>query len=634
MVLESGKMLEKKKGKFSGEEVIAEFERLTQDAAAVQRETLRRILAENAAVEYLRRLGLAGRTDPDSFRACVPLATHADLEPYIARIAGGDTSAVLTAKPVTSISLSSGTTQGKRKYLLFNDELFKLTMHVYQTSFAFRNRVFPVDDGKALEFIYGSRVLATSGGLTATTATTNLYRNEEFKSTMRDIMPRCCSPDEVIFGPDYAESLYCHLLCGLLFAGEVRTVSSMFAHSLVLAFQTFERVWEELCADIRGGVLSPARVTAPAVRRAVSALLAPNPALAGEVARRCAGLSDDDWYGVIPALWPNAKYVRSIVTGSMEHYVKKLRHYAGGLPLVAMDYGASEGMVGANVEPMVPPESATFTVFPNIAYFEFIPLKTGGGGAIANECGDAAANPVGLTEVAVGEHYEVVMTTFAGLYRYRLGDVVKVAGFYNSTPKLKFVCRLNLTLSINVDRNTEQDVQLAVNGAARLLPAKKLEVVDYTSHADTSSSDPGHYVIFWELNAEASDDVLQRCCDELDRGFVDAGYMSSRKTRAIGPLELRLLQRGTFQKVLHHFFSLGAPVNQFKVPRCVVESNSGVLQVLSSNTVKIFFSSIYHDLWAAMHYCKRRTAYMLQKPTGVAVEYRSSYRCIMPPAKI
>ena len=130
----------KKKSEFNGEEVIAEFERLTLDAAAVQRETLRRILDENGAVEYLQRLGLAGRTDPDAFRACVPLATHGDLKPYIGRIADGDTSPVLTAKPVTSISLSSGTTQGKRKYLPFNDELFKLTMHVYRTSFAFRNR--------------------------------------------------------------------------------------------------------------------------------------------------------------------------------------------------------------------------------------------------------------------------------------------------------------------------------------------------------------------------------------------------------------------------------------------------------------------------------------------------------------
>ncbi|XP_062189698.1 jasmonoyl--L-amino acid synthetase GH3.3-like [Phragmites australis] len=581
-------MLEKK-CEFNGEEVIAEFEELTRDATAVQRETLRRILADNASAEYLQGLGVAGRTDPDSFRACVPLATHADLEPYIARIADGDTSPVLTATPVTSISLSSGTTQGKRKYLPFNQELVKSTMQIYRTSYAFRNRAFPVEDGKALQFIYGSRQFTTKGGLTATTATTNVYRSEEFMPTMRAIQSQVCSPDAVIFGPDFTQSLYCHLLCGLLYADEVRIVSATFAHSVVLAFQTFERVWEELCADIRHGVLSPTRVTAPAVRKAVSALLAePNPALADDVARKCSALSN--WYGVIPALFPNARYVHGIMTGSMEHYVKKLRHYAGGLPLVAAEYGSSEGWVGANVEPETPPESATFTVLPNIAYFEFIPLTTSDGGACA-DASYAEAEPVGLTEVTVGEHYEVVMTTFAGLYRYRLGDVVKVAGFHNSTPKLKFVCRRNLMLSINIDKNSELDLQLAVDCAAKILAAEKLEVVDYSSHADVSC-DPGHYVIFWELNAEANDDVLQSCCDELDRAFTDPGYVGSRKARAIAPLELRVLQRGTFQKVLSHYISLGAPVSQFKSPRCIGRSNAGVLQILSGN-VKAFFSTAY-----------------------------------------
>ncbi|RCV23589.1 hypothetical protein SETIT_5G018800v2 [Setaria italica] len=588
--------MEEKKDEFSAEKVIAEFERLSGDAAAVQRETLRRILADNAAAEYLQVRGLAGCTDPDSFRSCVPLSTHADVEPYIARIADGDTSAVLTATPVTSISLSSGTTQAKRKYLLFNDEIFRSAMQTYQTSFAFRNRAFPVEDGKSLQFIYASRQFTTKGGLTATTATTNLYNKEEFRSNMRSIQLDCCSPREVLFCPDFRESLYCHLLCGLLFAAEVRTVSATFAHSLVLAFETLETVWEELYADIRRGAPSPARVTDPAVRRAVSALLAaPNPALADEVARRCAGLSD--WYGVIPALWPNAKYVSTIVTGSMEHYVKKLRHYAGGLPLVATEYGASEGMIGPNVEPEMPPESATFAVLPNIGYFEFIPLKTSDAGAAAADACYADAKPVGLTDVTVGESYEVVMTTFTGLYRYRLGDVVRVAGFYNNTPKLKYMGRRSLTLSINVDKNTEQDVQHAVDGAAKILAAERLEVVDYTSYADLSSN-PGHYVVFWELNdgEVVSDDgklLLQSCCDELDRGFVDAGYLGSRITRAIGPLELRVLRRGTFEEVLRHYLSLGAPVNQFKLPRCVPRSNSAVLQILSSNTLKAFFSTAY-----------------------------------------
>ncbi|RWV94597.1 hypothetical protein BHE74_00041126 [Ensete ventricosum] len=96
--------LEKMRG-FSHASVINEFEALTKDAGRLQRETLREILEQNGEAEYLHNFDLGGRTDPDSFKACIPLVTHSDLEPYIQRIADGDTSPVLTGKPITSISL-------------------------------------------------------------------------------------------------------------------------------------------------------------------------------------------------------------------------------------------------------------------------------------------------------------------------------------------------------------------------------------------------------------------------------------------------------------------------------------------------------------------------------------------------
>jgi len=180
----------------------------------------------------------------------------------------------------------------------------------------------------------------------------------------------------------------------------------------------------------------------------------------------------------------------------------------------------------------------------------------------------------------------------AGLYRYRLGDVVRVAGFHNSTPKLQFVCRRSLLLSINIDKNTEKDLQIAVEEASKLLAAEKVEVVDFSSHVDMST-DPGHYVIFWELSGEASEEVLSSSCDCLDRAFVDPGYTGQRKVWAIGPLELRIVRKGTFQKILDHYLSLGGALSQFKTPRCVSVSNSKVLQILCSNVVQSYLSTAY-----------------------------------------
>ena len=169
---------------------------------------------------------------------------------------------------------------------------------------------------------------------------------------------------------------------------------------------------------------------------------------------------------------------------------------------------------------------------------------------------------------------------------------MRIAGFRNSTPELQFVCRRSLMLSINIDKNTEKDLQLAVDAAARLLAEEKVEVVDFTSHVDTST-EPGHYVIYWELSCDATEEVLRACCNCLDLSFVDAGYVGSRKVGAIGPLELRIVRRGTFQTILHHYLGLGAAVSQFKTPRFVGLSNSTVLQILCRNVTKCTFSTAY-----------------------------------------
>ncbi|KAF6172990.1 hypothetical protein GIB67_006366 [Kingdonia uniflora] len=566
--------------------VIDKFEALTKDAGRIQRETLRRILEENSEAEYLRKLGLNGRTDAESFKSCVPLASHEDLESYIHRIADGDLSPILTGKPITAISLSSGTTQGKPKYVPFNDELVKNTMQIYRTSFAYRNREFPIGHGKALQFIYSSKQFKTKGGLAAGTATTNVYRSSQFKNTMKAIKSQICSPDEVIFGPNFHQSLYCHLLCGLIYKDEVQFVFSTFAHSIVHAFRIFEEVWEELCDDIRYGVLS-SRVTDPSIRTAISKILNPNPEIADLLSKKCTGLTN--WYGVIPELFPNAKYVYGIMTGSMEPYLKKLRHYAGDLPLLSADYGSSEGWIAANVNPRLPPESATFAVLPDIGYFEFIPL-----GGYLNDMGldNTEPEPVGLTEVKVGQEYEILFTNFAGLYRYRLGDVVKVTGFHNSTPELQFMCRKNLLLNINIDKNTEKDLQLAVEAASKILAEEKLEIIDFTSHVDLSA-DPGRYVVFLELSGDANEEVLSDCCNCLDLSFLDAGYIGSRKVKTIGSLELRILKKGTFQKILDHYLGLGGAFSQYKTPRFVGPTNKTVLQILCSNVIKTYFSTAY-----------------------------------------
>ena len=148
-------------------------------------------------------------------------------------------------------------------------------------------------------------------------------------------------------------------------------------------------------------------------------------------------------------------------------------------------------------------------------------------------------------------------------------------------------------LSINIDKNTEKDLQLAVEASSKLLAEEKLEVVEFTSHVDLSK-EPGHYVIFWEINGEASEEVLNECSNCLDKSFIDAGYTSSRKFNTIGALELRVVRKGTFQKILDHYLGLGTSVSQYKTPRCVGPAHNIGLLLLNENVVKNHFSTAFN----------------------------------------
>ncbi|XP_073127153.1 indole-3-acetic acid-amido synthetase GH3.10 [Henckelia pumila] len=581
------------------ENIIYWFDEVSERAGQVQTQTLRQILLQNFEAEYLKQwLEDANIQEMDAnaleslYTRVVPLVSHADLEPYIQRIADGGKEPLLTKEPIKFLSLSSGTTEGRQKLVPFTQYSSKTTLQIFKLGAAYRSRAYPArEGGRILEFIYSSKGFTrTRAGIKVGTATAHYYASDEFKLKQQETNSFTCSPEAVISSGNYKQSTYCHLLLGIHYSDQVEFVTSTFAYSIVQAFTTFEEIWREITNDIKQGKLNPG-ISIQSVREAVlDIVFRPNPNLATRVQSICEELEENDWLGVIPKLWPNAKYVYSIMTGAMLPYLTKLRHYAGDLPLVGGDYGSTESWIGVNLDPLLPPEKVTFAVVPTFSYFEFIPLHRQVLGSNSAADDFIEDDPVPLSHVKIGQEYEIVLTTFTGLYRYRLGDVVEVTGFHKNTPKLNFVCRRKLILTVNIDKNTEKDLQLVVDKGSRILKKSKAELVDFTSHADVSNQ-PGHYVIYWEIKGDVEDRLLEECCKEMDASFVDQGYVVSRKCNSIGPLELCIVDRGTFNKIMENFIANGASLSQFKTPRCT--NNPALLKILSLCTAKRFHSTAY-----------------------------------------
>jgi hypothetical protein len=146
---------------------------------------------------------------------------------------------------------------------------------------------------------------------------------------------------------------------------------------------------------------------------------------------------------------------------------------------------------------------------------------------------DDQGRPLLVHEVEHGTEYSVVMTTSGGLWRYRLGDRVRVTGFYRSTPLLEFVgkeegvCdlrgeKLNPTFVGGVLRDLRLELLLPA-GFAMLVP----------SRAPQAS-----YLLLLEQSAPS---VLARALDEKLRANPqyayarDLGQLAAPRTMTCGP---------------------------------------------------------------------------------------------------
>nr|BBM60838.1 glycoside hydrolase family 3 protein [Juncus wallichianus] len=568
------------------------MEELTKNADSVQERVLAEILSQNAETEYLTRYKLNGATDRETFKAKLPVVTYEDLQPEIQRIANGDRSPILSSHPISEFLTSSGTSAGERKLMPTIREELDRRQLLYSLLIPVMNLYVPgLDKGKGLYFLFIKSESKTPGGLPARPVLTSYYKSEHFKSRPYDPYNVYTSPNEAILCTDSFQSMYAQMLCGLIQRLDVLRVGAVFASGLLRAIRFLQLHWQQLAEDISNGTLT-GQITEQSIREAVIGGLKPDPELARFITKEC---SKGDWAGIITRIWPNTKYLDVIVTGAMAQYIPTLEYYSGGLPMACTMYASSECYFGLNLRPMCAPADVSYTIMPNMGYFEFIPVDGTNG---YNTCNGGAHQLVDLAHVEIGKEYELVITTYAGLCRYRVGDILRVTGFHNAAPQFKFIRRKNVLLSIESDKTDEAELQKAVTNASELIKPYNASVVEYTSHAYTKCI-PGHYVIYWELLVKKDPikngksgvipaEVLDECCLAMEEALNTVYRQSRVADGSIGPLEIRVVRPGTFEELMDYAISRGASINQYKVPRCV--NFLPILELLDSRVVSAHFS--------------------------------------------
>jgi len=143
--------------------------------------------------------------------------------------------------------------------------------------------------------------------------------------------------------------------------------------------------------------------------------------------KRAEYLSKNDDFKAIN-IWPNIGLVSCFRSKTNEMYIDTLMKKIGKkIEIRDPGINASEGRISIGIS-----KDGISGVFPlNTTFFEFIDFNK------------EKKEIITVDKLKLNRKYKVIITTQEGLYRYDMGDVVKVTSFFKKIPEIKFFTREN-----------------------------------------------------------------------------------------------------------------------------------------------------------------------------------------------
>ncbi|MFQ5503042.1 MAG: GH3 auxin-responsive promoter family protein, partial [Phycisphaerae bacterium] len=312
--------------------------------------------------------------------------------------------------------------------------------------------------------------------------------------------------------------------------------------TLLLLAKTADENREHIIRDIHDGTLCEEMPISGDTRAALAPRLVPDPVCARRLEQIVAN------HGVLlPQHYWNLGFRAHWCGGTMGLYETQFPRYYGEVPARDIGLIASEGRMS------IPVEDGTAEGILDVTsqFFEFIP---------ASEYG--SENPATLRshELSIGEEYFLVLTNAGGLYRYDLGDRVRVTGREGEAPLIEFLSRDDHTASMAGEKLTEDQVVMAMREVlgnvekskcqnvktSRLLEETAISMEGVSIHRFVLSprwAEVPRYRLYVEGNAAQRVDRLP---DRLDRALceINLEYAQKRSTLRLESIELAELPQG------------------------------------------------------------------------------------------
>jgi hypothetical protein len=502
--------------------MMRSFRRALDRFREVQSRVLLRKLRRNAESDFGRKCRFRSIRSVSDFRRAVPVMTYADYEPWVERARQGQWSAMFgPGQRVHMFAMTSGTTS-RPKYVPVPDPFLAEYRRGWMTwgihAFldhpeAFQGRILQLVSAMDDELAPCGLPCGAMSGLTAHVqrrAARNIY-----------VLPPCVSHIK-----DTPSKYYVALLLAL--RRPTLVILSANPSTLLGLARTLDDRKDDLLRDLADGTLRDDLAVPDDVRDSLRDRLKPEPVRAAELSRaaeRLGALAPKDvWRMPLLGCWKG---------GTLSLYLRDFPRWFGDAPVRDIGLIASEGRMTI---PLGDAGSAG-VLDAESSFFEFLPAEGG------QRAGGDTLLP---HELEVGREYFLILTCSAGLYRYDIGDLVRVEGFKAGSPLVSFLNKGAHYSSLTGEKLSEHQVVEAVGAA---LDRAGAALTSYCLSPAWAAGAP-YYVLIAEESDVGDPAAAHTLAVEVDALLRSANveYNTKRASGRLGPLRVRTVRDGTWRE--------------------------------------------------------------------------------------
>lgn len=516
-------------------------------------QTLRAILTYAKDTEYGREHGFAdilqAKTDTElyaRYQQAVKPNDYEDLRPYVEKHKHGAESILFPGKPVMYATTSGTTSEPK---------WIPITKEYLNNVYGKMTKVWLFNFIKNRPKVYAGKIVSIVGKVKEGEAPDGTFFGSVSGVTQRDcpkfVKKLYASPASVFSIEDYTARYYTLMRMGI--ERNVTLIVTANPSTIVEMQNNVNEFYDDYCNDIEHGTLNASLNIPQWIRDDIQPYLKPNPERAAELRALKAK------YGtVLPKhYWRDLQILNTWKCGNTKVYLDKFDgSFPEGMLHQEFGYFSSECRFG-----LVLDDTNNTVLFPHFHYYEFI----------AEEDLDNP-NPrfLQLHELQKGKRYCPFVTTMAGLYRYNMNDLVEVGDFFEQTPTVHMIQKVNGIVTITGEKLHERQFIAAVREAEQRTGLKTQFFIGF------ANLEKSNYDFMYEFaeptTTQEQAEAFTRVVDEVLKE-MNIEYKAKRDSFRLKDPDTKRMVPQSFEQFKARCIAEGARDGQFKLQLLMQDEN-------------------------------------------------------------